>query len=121
VKVSLGLLAHGIDAVLLDWPLYALAAIGGIGLLLNQNAFQSRPLQPALVSMTLATPIASAAIGLLVFGEHLGGSPPRTILAVLGAAAMATGVIFSSHATPAARCGSGPPAAEPPPISPVPT
>jgi drug/metabolite transporter (DMT)-like permease len=103
IKVCFGLLGHGITHLLLDWPLYTLAIVGGFGLILNQSAFQTRPLQPALVSMTLATPTASAAIGVLAFAEHLTNNGLRAAIAILAAAAMATGVIASSHtaATPA--------------------
>jgi drug/metabolite transporter (DMT)-like permease len=97
VKVTIGLVGHGIGAVVLDWPLYALIVIGGLGLVLNQNAFQNRPLQPALVSMTLATPTASAAIGVLAFREHFAGTWPRTVVAVLATATMAIGVLISSR------------------------
>jgi drug/metabolite transporter (DMT)-like permease len=95
VKVSVGLLGRGLGAVLVNWPVYALAAVGGIGLVLNQNAFQTKPLQPALVSMTLATPGASVAIGLLAFREHLAASGLQTAIAVLAAIAMAMGIIGS--------------------------
>ena len=97
VKVCSGLLAAGVGALLLDWPLYALAAIGGLGLVLNQTAFQSRPLQPALVSMTLATPSASVLIGVLAFHEHLAHTWPRTLMACLAAAIMGLGVLLSSR------------------------
>jgi drug/metabolite transporter (DMT)-like permease len=97
VKVTVGLVGHGIGAVVLDWPPYALIGIGGLGLVLNQNAFQNRPLQPALVSMTLATPAASAVIGVLAFGEHLTGSRPRTLVAVIAAAAMVIGALVSTR------------------------
>jgi drug/metabolite transporter (DMT)-like permease len=100
VKVTVGLVGHGIGAVVLDWPPYALIVIGGLGLTLNQNAFQSRPLQPALLSLTLATPAASAAIGVLAFGEHLTGSRPQTVVAVIAAATMAIGVLISSRSQP---------------------
>jgi drug/metabolite transporter (DMT)-like permease len=97
VKVTVGLVGHGIGAVVLDWPAYTLIGIGVLGMVLNQNAFQSRPLQPALVSMTLATPAASAAIGVLAFGEHVAGTWPRTVVAVIAAATMAIGVLVSSR------------------------
>ena len=97
VKVCSGLLAAGVGAVLLDWPLYALVAISGLGLVLNQSAFQSRPLQPALVSMTLATPSASVLIGVLAFHEHLAHTWPRMLTALLAAAIMGLGVLLSSR------------------------
>ena len=97
LKVSVGLLGHGVGAVLFNWPVYALAAVGWIGLMLNQNAFQSKPLQPALVSMTLATPCASVAIGLFAFREHLVASWPQAAIAVVAAITMAMGIIGSAQ------------------------
>ncbi|HEY3262647.1 MAG TPA: hypothetical protein VGJ95_20685 [Pseudonocardiaceae bacterium] len=69
--------------------MYAVVAVGGVRLVLNQSAFQIKPPQPALVSMTLATPCASVAIGLLAFLEHLAASGSQTAIAVLAAIAMA--------------------------------
>jgi drug/metabolite transporter (DMT)-like permease len=100
VKVTIGLAGHGLAAVILDWPAYALAGIAVMGLVLNQNAFQSRPLQPALVSMTLATPAASAMIGVLAFGEHFTRNGAQATLAVAAATAIVIGVLLSSRNEP---------------------
>jgi drug/metabolite transporter (DMT)-like permease len=100
VKVTIGLVGNGVGSVVFDWPVYALIGIGLLGLVLNQNAFQSRPLQPALVSMTLSTPAVSAAIGVLAFGEHFAGAWPRTLVVVISAAAMVIGVLVSSVSRP---------------------
>jgi drug/metabolite transporter (DMT)-like permease len=100
VKVTIGLAGRGIAAVVVDWPTYALIGIAVVGLVLNQNAFQNRPLQPALVSMTLATPAASAVIGVLAFGEHFTGNRAHIMIAMTAAVAIVIGVLLSSRNQP---------------------
>jgi drug/metabolite transporter (DMT)-like permease len=103
IKVCAGVLGRGLDALLLSWPVYALAAVALLGLVLNQNAFQSKPLQPALVAMTLATPAISVVIGMRAFDEHLSEAGARPLLALLSAAAMIYGVIASTGTNSADR------------------
>ncbi len=72
VKINIGVLAEeGLPLVFLGWPLYALALAWPVGLLLNQNAFQSGPLSAGLTSLTLVNPLVGTAIGVYAFGEHL--------------------------------------------------
>jgi drug/metabolite transporter (DMT)-like permease len=104
--------AHGAVRLLTDWPLYGLILLGALGLLLNQDAFQVRPLQPALLSITLSTPIVSSVIGVCAFGEQLAQTPIRITVAVLSAAAMVIGVLGSQLPEPPDR--PAPPAPERP-------
>lgn len=84
-------------------------AVGG--LLLSQTAY-TEGLGAPLAVLTLANPLAAAAIGLTLLGERVHGGPAGIALAGLGAAVAGRGVVLltrAPHGTPTAR-----PAPEPP-------
>src|SRR5690349_5915656 len=54
LKVTTSRLDLGLRAMFADWYVYALAAVGLAGYLLNQNAFQSGPIAAPLTALTLA-------------------------------------------------------------------
>ncbi|UQX86868.1 DMT family transporter [Jatrophihabitans telluris] len=66
---------HGPWAVLSSWQLYAVLALGGIGLVLTQLAFQAGPLTASLPAISTVDPLLSVAIGVLVYDEHLRRGP----------------------------------------------
>ncbi|MET7903548.1 hypothetical protein ABZS86_19645 [Streptomyces sp. NPDC005355] len=74
------------------------AAFAVTGLLLSQSAYTSG-LGAPLATLTLANPVAAAAIGLTFLDERFHGGPAGTALALAGAAAAARGVILLSRAT----------------------
>jgi drug/metabolite transporter (DMT)-like permease len=76
LKVNTGLLAHGPLRLLAGWQLYALVAVGAIGLLLNQLAYQSGPLSASLPAITVVDPLVAVLLGVAVFDENLRHSPP---------------------------------------------
>ncbi|MEU9790253.1 hypothetical protein AB0E27_06435 [Streptomyces sparsogenes] len=98
-------------------------AVGG--LLLSQTAYTDG-LGAPLAVLTLANPLAAAAIGLSLLGERVHGGPAGVALAGLGAAVAGRGVVLltrAPHRTPTARPAVEPPlttelsaAAEPRPI-----
>ncbi|MFF8912914.1 hypothetical protein ACF08M_06200 [Streptomyces sp. NPDC015032] len=67
------------------------------GLLLSQTAYQGG-LGAPLAVVTLANPVAAAAIGLALLGERLQGGTAGLVLALLGTAAAVRGVILLSRA-----------------------
>ncbi|MFE3907708.1 hypothetical protein ACFXPY_47830 [Streptomyces sp. NPDC059153] len=82
------------------------------GLLLSQTAYRGG-LGAPLAVVTLANPVAAAAIGLALLGEHFQGGTISLIPAVLGTAAAVRGVILLSRAqaeasTVADRATAGP-------------
>jgi drug/metabolite transporter (DMT)-like permease len=83
-------------ALLADWHLYALAAVGLAGLLLNQNAFQEGPLTAPLTALTLVDPVVSVVIAVTTFHEQLSVNPPRVVIGALALLAMAYGVWMTS-------------------------
>ena len=62
-------------------------------MLLAQSAFQAGSLSESLPAITLVPPFASAAIGVFLFGERIGGSPFAVAVAVASAALAVSGVV----------------------------
>ena len=82
---------HGPRALLTSWQLYTVLVIGVLGLLLNQLAFQAGPLTASLPAIATVNPLASIAIGVLVYDESVRHSPEASLglallLLVLGIA-----------------------------------
>ncbi|MFZ0216406.1 MAG: DMT family transporter [Candidatus Dormiibacterota bacterium] len=98
-KVATGIFATGgVEALLTNWPIYAMAILGPTGFLLNQNAFQSHPVMaPTLAVITVTDPLVSIGVGVLWLHETLHGGVLTIIGEVLGLVAMAVGVWLLAH------------------------
>jgi hypothetical protein len=66
---------HGMGALLGSWPVYAVVVVGALGVLLCQLAYQAGPLTASQPTITAVDPLASVAIGVLIFDEHLRRGP----------------------------------------------
>ena len=99
------------------WEIYALAAVGGLSMLLAQSAFQAGPLAESLPAITLVPPFASAAIGMFLFGERAGAPPVLLVVAVAGAAIAVAGVVALARSPLAESAYSPTPAADSPPAT----
>ncbi|MET7943514.1 DMT family transporter [Streptomyces sp. NPDC005302] len=75
------------------------AAFAAGGLLLSQTAYQGG-LGAPLAVVTLANPLAAAAIGLSLLGERLQGGAAGILLALAGASVAGWGVVTLSRSTP---------------------
>lgn len=75
------------------------AAFAAGGLLLSQTAYQGG-LGAPLAVVTLANPLAAAAIGLSLLGERLQGGAAGLLLALAGASVAAWGVVTLSRSAP---------------------
>jgi drug/metabolite transporter (DMT)-like permease len=75
------------------------AAFAAGGLLLSQTAYRGG-LGAPLAVVTLANPVAAAAIGLALLGERLQGGAAGVLLALAGAGLASWGVVLLSRATP---------------------
>ncbi|GHD00041.1 hypothetical protein GCM10010313_10780 [Streptomyces violarus] len=75
------------------------AAFAAGGLLLSQVAYRGG-LGAPLAMVTLANPLAAAAIGLSLLGERLQGGPAGVLLALAGAGLASWGVVLLSRAAP---------------------
>ena len=81
-------------SVALSWAPYALVAIGIVGILLAQSAFEAGSLQASLPALTASEPLAGIAVGIVVFSEKLTLSPAALGLEAFGLAAMVMGVLL---------------------------
>ena len=75
------------------------AAFAAGGLLLSQTAYRGG-LGAPLAVVTLANPVAAAAIGLSLLGERLQGGAAGVLLALVGAGIAAYGVVTLSRSAP---------------------
>lgn len=98
-KVATGVFqTGGILALLTSWPLYALAVLGPLGFILNQNAFQASPvLAPALAVITVTDPLVSIGVGVLWLHEELQGGLVPVLGQIAGLAIMVVGVWLLAH------------------------
>ncbi|GAA0898623.1 MULTISPECIES: DMT family transporter [Streptomyces violaceusniger group] len=96
-------------AALVSWRTVVVAllvaAFAVSGLLLSQSAYGSG-LGAPLATLTLANPVAAAAIGIVLLDERFRGGPGGWALAAVGAAAAARGVVLLSRA-PQSGAGVG--------------
>ena len=110
LKETVDGLGRGAGALPTTWPGYALLVVGGLGLLLNQLAYQAGPLRASLPAITTVNPIVSLVIGVAVFDERFRSGAPYLageILALVLIAIAAVGLTRSGPADDADR-GAGP-------------
>jgi drug/metabolite transporter (DMT)-like permease len=101
-KVTIGHFeSGGVVSGLANWSLWALAVLGPLGFLLNQNAFREGEwVSPPLAVITVTDPLVGIGIGVLWLDERIAGTPGRVVGEVLGLAAMALGVWLVAHRAP---------------------
>ena len=99
----------GLVHVLTSWEPYALAGAGYVSMTLNQLALNTRALAPTIASSTALDPIASVALGLTLFGEHLHASGLQAAVAFVALAAALLGMVVLARAeVPEAATASSP-------------
>jgi hypothetical protein len=96
-KSSIGLLMHRGAGVLATWEPYTLMAVGILGGLFGQSAFNAGPLSLSLPVIDTVEPVASVILGAAVFDERLARSPSLFALQLVGGAIAATGIAVLSH------------------------
>ena len=89
---------HGLGALLMTWPGYAVIGTAAIGLWLMESAFSAGPLHASLPAITGAEPLAGITLGVLVFGDIVHITPWLLALQAAGLAAMVAGVILVARA-----------------------
>jgi drug/metabolite transporter (DMT)-like permease len=91
----------GLPHLLTDWPIYALAVVGPVGFVLNQDAFQQGTLlAPVLAIITACDPIISIALAYLWLSERLSSSPEAIAGQVISLAIMIAGIVVLAHHSP---------------------
>jgi drug/metabolite transporter (DMT)-like permease len=95
VKLVVSDVSGGLVGMLSDWPFYALAVVGPLGFLLNENAFQhGRLIAPVLAIITVCDPLISVALAYLWLQEQLNGTPIGVAGEIVSLAVMCTGVVI---------------------------
>lgn len=102
IKSSTDVLARNPFGLLTAGSFYGLVAVGAVGLVLHQLAFQAGPLTASLPAFTVVDPLVSVALGVLVYHEQLRASPVALIVQVLCLCLMSGGAIILTRADPGA-------------------
>jgi drug/metabolite transporter (DMT)-like permease len=101
VKLVVSDLTGGLPALLTDWPIYALAVVGPLGFLLNENAFQQGTLiAPVLSIITVCDPLISIALAALWLNEKLSSTPAGVTGEVISLLLMVAGIVIVAHRAP---------------------
>jgi hypothetical protein len=85
---------EGLGAVLTTWQPYTVVAIGVVGLLLVQSAFEAAELRMSLPALTAAQPIAGIVCAVGFLGDRLRVTPSALVWESLGLLAIVTGVVL---------------------------
>jgi drug/metabolite transporter (DMT)-like permease len=108
LTLSLARLLRGDSQLVIfgHWQLWALVALGTVGLLLSATAFEAGALTVSLPVIDTVEPVTAVLIGTAVFGERL-ATFPAGLAVQLGAAATAlAGIIVLGRSPMAARAYS---------------
>jgi drug/metabolite transporter (DMT)-like permease len=101
VKLVVSDVSGGLPALLTDWPIYALAVVGPLGFLLNENAFQQGTLiAPVLSIITVCDPLISIALAALWLDEKLNSTPAGIAGEVISLLLMVAGIVIVAHRAP---------------------
>src|SRR5271166_5091034 len=98
-KVFVGVVGHGLSAVLSSWTIYVLIASAAVGFVLQQSALKTGILAPAMASSNAVTLFGSVAIGASVFGESLSSGGHLTP-AIIGLGVALVGIVLLAGAKP---------------------
>ncbi len=100
LKETMEIVNRGPGALFTTWPLYALIIVGGIGLLLNQLAYQAGPLHFSLPAVTIVDPIVSLVIGVAVFDERFRNGTPYLVGEAFGLALIVAAAVRLTRSDP---------------------
>jgi drug/metabolite transporter (DMT)-like permease len=103
----------GVGGMFTRWPVYALAAGGVAGVLLQQLALHAGPLRVSQPLLVIVDPIVSIALSVWLFSEHFVPDALVLAAAAAGFAVMCAGVVVLTQTAPAtmeADAHSGQPA-----------
>lgn len=93
LKALTDIATHGVLSLVGSWQLYCLVALGAVGLLLNQLAFQAGPIASGLAATAAIDPLLSIVVGVLVYDESLNRGPGGGIVLVALVVALALAVV----------------------------
>jgi hypothetical protein len=103
IKLVTAELSGGLADLFTHWPIYAVAIIGPIGFVLNQNAFQAgTTLAPVLAIITVTDTIGDIGLGWLFLHEELASGPAAIAGQVASLLVMTVGIIILAYRSPQA-------------------
>jgi len=91
----------GVGGMFVRWPVYALAAAGTAGVLLEQAALQVGPLRVSQPLLVIIDPLASIALSVWLFGEHFTTDTAVLAVAAVAFCVMCAGVVLLTQTAPA--------------------
>ncbi|MGA8115327.1 MAG: DMT family transporter [Actinocatenispora sp.] len=92
---------EGFPELFHHWQLYAICVLGPMGVLLNQNSFQSGRLgSPALAIITTVDPLISIGVGMLWLDGHITLGPGAVVGEVIGLSIMVSGIAVLATRAP---------------------
>ncbi len=96
-KVFATLVTTGWGHVFDHWEPYGVVVSGVTGLFLAQNAFHAGPITASQSTLTIVDPLASVALGVWLFGEHLATLGWRAPVEVVALVVLSAGVVALSR------------------------
>ena len=91
----------GVAGMFTHWPVYALAAGGVAGTVLQQAALHVGPLRVSQPFLVIIDPIVSIALSVWLFDEHFTSNTAVLVVAAVAFAAMCAGVVLLTQTAPA--------------------
>ena len=82
-----------VSDVLSDWMLYALAIAGGIGFVVQQLSLATGKLAPSVATTSVANPVVSVLLGVILLEERLSRPAWHVVVAVIGLGAALAGAV----------------------------
>jgi drug/metabolite transporter (DMT)-like permease len=102
-KLATQTAAHGVLALLAEWPVYLIVVCGPLGFVLTQNAFNAGvTLPPALAVLTVGEPLTALVVGMLWLGETVRMGALSLLGEVITLSVLVAGVILLSYRAPTA-------------------
>ena len=106
IKLATAELGGGLANLVTHWPIYAVAVIGPIGFVLNQNAFQAGTLlAPVLAIITITDTIGDIGLAWLLLDEKLASGPAAIAGQAASLLVMTVGIVILAHRSPQAARG----------------
>jgi drug/metabolite transporter (DMT)-like permease len=91
------LVTEGWGHVFVNWDPYALVATGLVGLFLVQSSYHAGPITASQSTLTIVDPLASVAIGIWLFHDHLHTAGWRLPVELMAMVVVITGVVVLSR------------------------
>jgi hypothetical protein len=103
IKLATAEFSGGLADLFTHWPIYAVAVIGAIGFVLNQNAFQAGTLlAPVLAIITITDTIGAIGLAWLLLNEKLASGPAEIAGQAASLLVMTVGIVVLARRSPQA-------------------